>query len=55
MLLVGYDEEYYVFNDPQSYGSLTYYTKEAVETAYKARGRQAVMLLRTPEEPGEPG
>ena len=51
---MGYDEKYYVFNDPQSYGPLTYYTKEAVETAYAAQGRQAVVLLRRPEEPEEP-
>ena len=53
LLLVGYDEKHYIFNDPQKSGPLTYYTKESVETAYKAQFSQAVVILRKKEEPEE--
>ena len=54
LLLVGYDEKHYIFNDPQKSGPLTYYTRESVETAYKAQFSQAVVILRKKEEPEEP-
>ena len=54
LLLVGYDEKHYIFNDPQKSRPLTYYTKESVEKAYKAQFSQAVVILRKKEEPEEP-
>ena len=54
LLLVGYDEKHYIFNDPQKSGPRTYYTKEAVEKAYKAQFSQAVVILRKEEEPENP-
>ena len=54
LLLVGYDEKHYIFNDPQKSSSLTYYTKESVETAYKAQFSQAVVILKKEENPEEP-
>ena len=50
LLLVGYDEKHYIFNDPQKSSSLTYYTKESVETAYKAQFSQAVVILENPSD-----
>ena len=46
LLLVGYDEKHYIFNDPQKSRPLTYYTKESVEKAYKAQFSQAVVILQ---------
>lgn len=55
LLLVGYDEKHYIFNDPQK-SALTYYTKESVEAAYKGLFQQAVVIVRKEEteEPVEP-
>ncbi len=50
LLLVGYDEKHYIFNDPQKSGPRTYYTKEAVEKAYKAQFSQAVVILGNPTD-----
>lgn len=44
LLLVGYDDNHYIFNDPQEH-ALTYYSKEAVETAYAGLFKQAVVIL----------
>ena len=45
LLLIGYDEKGYIFNDPTG-GELAYYSKEVVETAYVAQGKQAVTIGR---------
>lgn len=50
MLLVGYDDNYYIFNDPQKPFAPTYYTKESVEVAYAGLHSQAIVLLKG-EEP----
>lgn len=52
LLLVGYDEDYYIFNDPQQSEAFTYYHKDSVEAAYKALSSQAIVLLKgdMPEE-----
>lgn len=48
LLLIGYDEKGYYFNDPTA-GEHAYFTKEQVQTAYEALGRQAVVIERHKE------
>ena len=43
MLLVGFDDDFYYFNDPVA-GKQVAYTKEATETAYEGLFRQAVAI-----------
>ena len=43
MLLVGYDEEGYYFNDPYENNGVIRYPKELVEDRYKAQHMQAVV------------
>ena len=43
MLLVGYDDEHYIFNDPLR-SKQTYYRKSAVEIAYAGLFKQAVVI-----------
>lgn len=43
LLLVGYDKDYYYFNDPQHYGTYQY-DRKTVETRYRELGSQAVVL-----------
>ena len=50
LLLVGYDDDHYIFNDPQKH-ALTYYSKEAVETAYAGLFKQAVVILNELNKP----
>ena len=45
LLLVGYNEEYYIFNDPLKSEPLTYYSKEAVEAAYEGLFQQAIVVI----------
>lgn len=45
MLLVGFDEKYYYFNDPIA-GKLVRYDKEISETAFTGNGSQAVVIRR---------
>ncbi|MCI8631864.1 MAG: hypothetical protein HFE64_00035 [Lachnospiraceae bacterium] len=45
LLLIGYDEEGYIFNDPTG-GEQAYYKKESVERAYQAQKSQAVVIQR---------
>ena len=59
LLLVGYDDYNYIFNDPMCEYYPTYYPKEAVEAAYAAEGKQALVIVKSgesvdPEEPEEP-
>ena len=42
MLLVGYDEEGYYFNDPYDNNGLICYPKETVEERHRAQHMQAV-------------
>ncbi len=44
VLLVGYDEEYYYFNDPMEQKNMRY-PKEKVERAYKGIGSEALVVL----------
>jgi len=46
LLLVGYDDDNYIFNDPGKSTALTYYSKASVETAYAGLFKQAVVVLR---------
>ena len=46
LLLVGYDDYFYYFNDPRDGKARTYYRKEAVDRAYKAQGSQAIVIKR---------
>lgn len=49
MLLVGYDEEGYYFNDPYENNGVIRYPKEIVEDRYKAQHMQAVAVKRNKE------
>lgn len=44
LLLVGYNSESYIFRDPMHKESVTYYSKEETETAYKGLFSQAVVI-----------
>ena len=44
LVLVGYDDTYYYFNDPMTSAPAHKYTKIAAETAYSALGQQAVLV-----------
>lgn len=44
LLLIGYDSTHYIFNDPLTSQSQTYYSKSSVETAYKGLNLQAIVL-----------
>ena len=48
LLLVGYDENHYIFNDPQKQ-SLAYYKKADVEQGYKGLFSQAIVIEKTIE------
>ncbi|WP_069988759.1 C39 family peptidase [Massilioclostridium coli] len=43
LLLVGYDDNNYIFNDPLEHKQ-TYYSKSSVEAAYDGLGKQAIIL-----------
>lgn len=45
LLLIGYDEKGYYFNDPTA-GERAFFTKEQVQIAYDAQGKQAVVIER---------
>lgn len=45
LLLIGYDKDYYYFNDPQRYSSTyTKYDRKTVESRYRELGSQAVVV-----------
>jgi uncharacterized protein YvpB len=45
MVLVGYDEAYYYFNDPYGGNGTVAYGRELTQARYEALGQQAVVLL----------
>lgn len=45
LLLTGYDDIYYYFNDPLEKKDCRY-SKDSVETAYAGMYRQAVVILK---------
>ncbi len=47
LVLTGYDDTYYYFNDPQK-GTNIPYKRNACETAYNALGKQAIVIYPTP-------
>lgn len=47
LLLVGYDESNYIFNDPMR-GKNVRYSKKSVDEAYQQMGKQAVIISRDP-------
>lgn len=47
LLLIGYDETHYIFNDPLQMGAPTYYSKESVEQAYSIMHKQAIVIQKT--------
>ncbi|MGN0572186.1 MAG: C39 family peptidase [Candidatus Fimenecus sp.] len=55
LLLVGYDDNHYIFNDPQEH-ALTYYSKESVQRAYDGLFQQAVVIknYKRPDIPDVP-
>ena len=46
LILVGYDDQYYYFNDPYQSGGLKAYARSVVEARYAAMGSQAVVIER---------
>lgn len=44
LVLIGYDDDWYYFCDSMSEKDITTYNKQAVETAYEALGKQAVVI-----------
>ena len=48
LLLVGYDKDNYIFNDPQKSEAVTYYSKIESENAYCALGCQAISIANKP-------
>lgn len=46
MLLVGYDDEHYIFNDPWNNNGVIAYDKETVLDRYKKQHSQAVGLIK---------
>ncbi len=49
LLLVGYDENNYIFNDPLKSQAKTYYPRNSTENAYYALGAQAVVIEALPK------
>ncbi len=47
MVLVGYDEDSYYFNDPYESNGLIDYDKELVEMRYKEMGMQSVVIIES--------
>lgn len=45
LLLIGYDENGYYFNDPTA-GERAFFSKEQVQISYEAQGKQAVVIER---------
>ena len=45
LLLVGYDDNHYIFHDPLKNTGHTFYSKEAVEVAYEGLYEQAIVLV----------
>ena len=54
LLLVGYDENNYIFRDPMKTRSTTFYPKASVEVAYEGLHKQAIVIERTSSS-SEPG
>ncbi len=46
MLLVGYDDEHYIFNDPWNNNGIVAYDKATVEDRYIKQHRQAVTVIK---------
>ena len=45
MVLIGFDETTYYFNDPKNPGSPVQYDKDKVKASYNSMGRQAIVIL----------
>lgn len=45
MVLIGYDSEYYYFNDPYNSNQTVQWGRQLVETRYEELGRQAVVII----------
>ncbi|QNK42207.1 C39 family peptidase [Caproicibacter fermentans] len=52
LLLVGYDDNNYIFNDPLQTQALKYYSKSSVEVAYEGLFSQAIVIVE--KEPADP-
>ncbi|WP_156990080.1 C39 family peptidase [Caproicibacter fermentans] len=51
LLLVGYDDNNYIFNDPLQTQALKFYSKSSVEAAYKGLSSQAIVILKKLNRP----
>ena len=54
LILIGYDKSYYFFCDSHRDEEVTAYSKTAVETAYKAMHKQAIVVFNNPLPATEP-
>ena len=56
LLLVGYDDHNYIFNDSMRTQAQVYYSKASVEAAYKGLHSQAIVITtgNTPTDPSSP-
>lgn len=52
LLLVGYDDNNYIFNDPLQTQALKFYSKSSVEAAYRGLFSQAIVIVE--DEPNDP-
>lgn len=53
LVLVGYDDQYYYFNNPLAYGSPTPYAKSKVEAAYQLLSSQSIAIYKIPKSEAE--
>ena len=49
LVLIGYDENYYYFNDPYAWGTGTRYGRELVETRYEEMSRYSAVVVENPD------
>lgn len=50
LVLIGYDENYYYFNDPNYYSSPIPYEKTIFEDRYKSLGKGAIVITKTDDD-----
>lgn len=55
LVLVGYDSEYYYFNDPNSWQSMTKFGRELVEKRYNSMGMYSIVVQESTEDDTEMG
>lgn len=49
LVLIGYDEDYYYFNDPYAWNACTKYRRDIVETRFEEMDRYSAVVVERPE------